>query len=86
MSLNPILTKHNAIFGVFHDIPKASPIKIHNANCSQYKRHDPLAPTTNWCYANNLTSANEIARRIAIENNMQYRDCKFCKPNFLSNN
>lgn len=75
------MNKGTAKYGVFHDIPKASPIKIHISKCPYFQRHDPNAPTTEWFYTNNLDSANKIAKQLAQKYNMKSRDCYFCKPN-----
>lgn len=77
------MNKNNAKYGIFHDLPKASPIKIHINTCSFFQIHDPTAPTTNWFYTSTLETATKIAKKLAIEHKMQYRDCKFCKPSTL---
>lgn len=77
------MNKSSARFGVFHDLPKASPIKIHVSTCSFFQLHDPSAQSTDWYYTKTYDESRKIAQKLAKEHNMQYRDCKFCKPSSL---
>lgn len=74
------LTKSTAKYGVFHDLPKASPIKIHSSHCYYYRTHDPSAPTTDWYYTNTLKEATSIAKQLSQKHKMKYRDCLRCNP------
>ena len=67
-------------FAIFHDIPKASDIKIHYIECTAYTGRDLTAKTTEWFTAPNFLAAMEIANNLAKKHNMRYRACKWCKP------
>ena len=67
-------------FAIFHDILKATDIKIHHIDCTAYTNRDPTASTTEWFTATDLRTAKNTAQRLAREYNMNYRDCEWCKP------
>ena len=67
-------------FAIYHNIPKASDIKIHHIDCTAYTNRDPLAENSDWHTASNLQTATNTAQRLSREYNMKYRDCKRCKP------
>lgn len=65
-------------FAVYHNIPKATEIKIHHIACSAYANRDPLAKNSDWHTASNLQTATNIAKILAREHGMRYRYCKWC--------
>ena len=67
-------------FAIYHDIVKASDIKIHNIDCTAYKDRDPLAKDSDWHTAPDIQTATDTAQRLAKEHSMNYRDCERCKP------
>ena len=67
-------------FAIYHDIPKASDIKIHRIDCTAYTNRDLHAETSDWHTASNLQTATSIAQRLSREHSMRYRDCKWCRP------
>ena len=67
-------------FAIYHNIPKASDIKIHDINCTAYTGRDPLAKNSDWHTALNFRTATSTAQKLAREYSMKYRDCKRCKP------
>ena len=67
-------------FAIYHNIPKASDIKIHHIDCVAYARRDPLAENSDWHATPDLKSAISTAQRLAREYSMAYRDCRWCKP------
>ena len=67
-------------FAIYHNIPKASDIKIHDIDCTAYAGRDPLAENSDWHTASNLKTATSTTQRLAREYSMKYRDCKWCKP------
>ena len=67
-------------FAIYHNIPKATDIKIHHIDCAAYARRDPLAKNSDWHTAPDLKSATSTAQRLSGEHSMAYRDCRWCKP------
>ena len=67
-------------FAIYHNIPKASDIKIHQIDCKAYTGRDLLAENSDWHTATDIGTAISIAQRLAREHSMAYRDCKWCKP------
>ena len=67
-------------FAIYHNIPKATDIKIHRIDCTAYTGRNPLAKNSDWHTAPNFQTATSTAQSLAREHNMKYRDCKRCKP------
>ncbi len=68
------------MFAIFHDILKATDIKIHKIDCGHYTERDLSATTTEWFTAPDMQTATETAQRLAKEHGMNYKDCEHCKP------
>jgi len=69
-----------ARFAVYHNIPKASDIKIHHIDYTAYTRRDPAAENSDWHTAPDLQAATDKARALGEKHNLRYRDCKWCRP------
>lgn len=66
-------------FAIFQDLMKATDIKIHRITCSAYINRDPTATTVKWHTTPMLQDAMRIAKRLAKEEGVKYRDCELCK-------
>ena len=66
-------------FAVFQDCAKATDVKIHRITCPTYVNRDPTASTVKWHTSPTLQGAVQIAKRLASEHGMRYRDCQLCK-------
>lgn len=65
---------------VYHDRAMATDIKIHSMGCRIYKGRNPKAWNADWRTAPDIDAVVEIAKGLAEERGMRYRDCRVCKP------
>ena len=67
-------------FVIYRDIPKSHEIKIHRITCTSYVKRDVHATTSMWFLVSSYDEAQALAEKLAQKNEINYRDCKKCKP------
>ncbi len=65
-------------FVIYQDIPKSHEIKIHRIGCSTYVNRNQSAKNSIWYTAHTFEIAVNIAKKLANEDKINYRNCKLC--------
>ena len=73
-------------FAIYHNIPQATDIKIHDIECSAYTCRNPLAENSDWYTAPTYQTATKIALGLVKDHpSMKYRNCKRKRCRSLTN-